>query len=177
MLAKLFCLPYEVLYEPQLNKREYEIEPLTPNQKKNFESYFKADIMLYDYFNKSLHYKIEDYGREKFYEEVDKLKVWQNKKLFLIIFQQAVYAKCEEDVEHCMWKKPPKMTASDLNIKAIQGEKMKVQDFIDLMDENFGWCSNPYNPYTQMKIWQKTGKMTYSDECNYKQDILNNFEL
>ena len=64
-----------------------------------------------------------------------------------------------------MWKKPPKMTTSDLNIKSIPGQKMKVQDFIDLMDENFGWCSNPYNPYTQMKIWQKTGKMTYSDEC------------
>ena len=75
MLAKLFCLPYEVLYEPQLNKREYEIEPLTPTQKKNFETYFKADIMLYDYFNKSLHHKIEDYGRKEFYEEVEKLKV------------------------------------------------------------------------------------------------------
>jgi hypothetical protein len=82
LLAKLFCLPYEVLYEPQLNKREYEIEPLKPNQKKNFENYFKSDIMLYDYFNKSLHYKIEDYGREKFYEEVDKLKVRLNYKQF-----------------------------------------------------------------------------------------------
>ena len=84
LLAKLFCLPYEVLYEPQLNKREYEIEPLTPNQKKNFENYFKADIMLYDYFNKSLHYKIEDYGREKFYQEVDKLKVEEDFNILII---------------------------------------------------------------------------------------------
>ncbi|CAG5112986.1 Oidioi.mRNA.OKI2018_I69.chr2.g7138.t1.cds [Oikopleura dioica] len=163
LLAKLFCLPYEVLYEPQLNKREYEIEPLTPTQKKNFETYFKADIMLYDYFNKSLHHKIEDYGREKFHQEVEKLK--------------AVYEKCEEDVKHCLWKKAPRMNPEDLKITAVPGEKMKVQDFIDLMDENFGWCSNPFNPYTQLKLWQKTGKMTYGDECNYKQDILNNFEL
>ena len=75
LLAKLFCLPYEVLYEPQLKQHKYEGEPLTANQKKNFESFFRTDIMLYDYFNKSLHHKIEDFGREKVNEEVEKLKV------------------------------------------------------------------------------------------------------
>lgn len=69
------------------------------------------------------------------------------------------------------------MSPEDLKITAVPGKKMKVQDYIDLMDENFGWCSNPFNPYTQLKLWQKTGKMTYEDECNYKQDILNNLEL
>ena len=85
--------------------------------------------------------------------------------------------KCEENYEACYWKGAPKMTAADLNVKEVHGQKIKVQDFIDLMDDNFGWCSNPYSPYAQLKLWQETGEMTFSDECNYKEEILNNFEL
>ena len=54
LLADLLCIPYEVLYTPRRNSRDYETEDLTPAQTKTFEKFFKQDIIMYDYFNKTL---------------------------------------------------------------------------------------------------------------------------
>ena len=37
--------------------------PLTPKQMSNFEKYNKVDIELYNFFNASLHEKIDAFGR------------------------------------------------------------------------------------------------------------------
>ena len=68
LLAKILCVPYEVLYVESRNSREYEVQPLTGNQQTNFERFFKQDIMLYDFFNQSLHRKIDEFGKEVYFE-------------------------------------------------------------------------------------------------------------
>ena len=57
-------VPYEVLYVEMLNTRKYEVEPLSDRQEKHFREYFKQDILLYDFFNQSLHRKIENFGTQ-----------------------------------------------------------------------------------------------------------------
>ena len=64
LLAHVLCVPYEVLYITSKNSRKYEVEPLSPSQQKNFETYFKQDLMLYDFFNQSLHRKVEEFGHD-----------------------------------------------------------------------------------------------------------------
>ena len=54
LLADILCIPYEVLYTPRRNSRDYEQDELTHTQMSTFKSFFKQDIMLYDFFNKTL---------------------------------------------------------------------------------------------------------------------------
>lgn len=64
LLSHVLCVPYEVLYIESKNSRAYDVEPLTAQQMKNFKKYFKQDYMMYDYFNKTLHRKVEEFGRK-----------------------------------------------------------------------------------------------------------------
>ena len=54
LLADILCVPYEVLYTPGRNARSYEKHELTSSQMTTFRAFFKQDIALYDYFNKTL---------------------------------------------------------------------------------------------------------------------------
>jgi len=69
LLADILCVPYKVLFVKARNHGSYEIEPLTENQQKNFNLFFKQDRMLYEYFNKSLHEKIENFGYDRMKSE------------------------------------------------------------------------------------------------------------
>ena len=69
LLSQVLCVPYEVLYVESRNSRHYEVDPLSDRQMKHFNTYFKQDIMLYDFFNKSLHRKIEAFGHEVIFKE------------------------------------------------------------------------------------------------------------
>lgn len=63
-MAQILCVPYTVLYLEPINERKYELTPLSKKQKENFQKFFKQDLMLYDYFNETLHKKIEAFGTE-----------------------------------------------------------------------------------------------------------------
>jgi len=45
------------------NKKDYEVPQLTQKQLATFEKYNKVDIELYNFFNASLHEKIDAFGR------------------------------------------------------------------------------------------------------------------
>ena len=64
LLAHVLCVPYEVLYITSKNTRKYEVEPLSDSRMEIFETFFKQDLMLYDYFNQSLHRKVAEFGHE-----------------------------------------------------------------------------------------------------------------
>ena len=64
LLSHVLCAPYSVLYVESKNSRKYEAPPLTNKQTANFEHFFKQDILLYDYFNKTLHQKVEAFGHK-----------------------------------------------------------------------------------------------------------------
>ena len=54
LLADKLCIPYEVLYTPRRNSRDYELDPIDETQMDIFNEYFKQDIIMYDYFNQTL---------------------------------------------------------------------------------------------------------------------------
>jgi len=64
LLSHVLCVPYEVLYITSKNSRHYEVEPLNEERMKTFKTYFKQDIMLYDFFNQSLHRKVAEFGHD-----------------------------------------------------------------------------------------------------------------
>jgi len=64
LLAPILCAPYHVFYVESKNSRDYEVEPLSTKQMEIFKQFFKQDYMLYDYFNKTLHRKVEEFGHD-----------------------------------------------------------------------------------------------------------------
>ena len=43
------------------------------------------------------------------------------------------------------------------------------------MDENFGSCKNPGNPYNRVQNFVKTGELDYQ-HCGFKDNIVKNFQ-
>ena len=66
LLKHLVCVPYSVLFTQQLNSKSYPKPPLSENQVKIFNSFFKQDLMLYSHFEQKLKKKIEEFGKEVF---------------------------------------------------------------------------------------------------------------
>ena len=58
LLADLMCIPYEVLWTKRRNSKDYFQEPLNEAQMEIFKTFFKQDYMIYDYFNQTLHGKL-----------------------------------------------------------------------------------------------------------------------
>ena len=52
--------------------------------------------------------------------------------------------------------------------------KITATEYLKIMEDNYGACSNPGNPYTKVKKWLQTGKL--SQDCGTSRDILNNIE-
>lgn len=82
---------------------------------------------------------------------------------------EQIFKKCNA-AGNCTFPKGPKM---DEEIKHTGHHKLTATEYIAIMDENFGWCDNPYNPYTKVKEWLNTGELDYAN-CNFKDDILEN---
>ena len=53
-------------------------------------------------------------------------------------------------------------------------QKMTATQYLKIMDENYGFCDNPGNPYFKIKKWLQTGKLV--NECGTDHDILTNIE-
>ena len=64
LMKHMLCAEYEHLYQESTNVRKYEIEPLNAERQATFEEFHKTDTLMYDYFNASLHRKIEAFGHE-----------------------------------------------------------------------------------------------------------------
>jgi len=52
--------------------------------------------------------------------------------------------------------------------------KITATEYLKIMDENFGSCTNPGNPYTKVKTWLETGELP--QDCGTAHDILENIE-
>ena len=83
---------------------------------------------------------------------------------FELIKLKAVYKKCSNNPKKCKFDKA----------KAKEGSKrpfqpMQVDDFLILMENNYGTCPNPGNQYYKMKI----GKL--DPECSKDAELKRNF--
>ena len=85
---------------------------------------------------------------------------------------QSVFKSCEEfkNCTHVEVHRPFTKNATFTN-----HTKLTTHEFIQIMDENYGACSNPDQPYTRVKWWIETGKLDYN-HCKYKHDLVKNFE-
>ena len=79
LLAELLCVPYKVIWQKQLNPRKYEKPTLRADLEEKFNNHFKTDIIIYNYFEKILQKKIDDFGRDRMEQEILKMtKVFEN---------------------------------------------------------------------------------------------------
>ena len=79
---------------------------------------------------------------------------------------KAVFKKCSRNSSKCKFDKA---VANDASKRARQ--PIKVDDFLTLMENNYGTCPNSGNQYYKMKI----GKL--DPECEKDQSMKSNFEF
>ncbi|CAG5103908.1 Oidioi.mRNA.OKI2018_I69.chr1.g994.t2.cds [Oikopleura dioica] len=155
LLAHLMCVEYSTLYREYANKKDYEVPPLTPKQMSNFEKYNKVDIELYNFFNASLHEKIDAFGRVRMRTE--------------IILAKRAYQKCAKSkTDECLHNhhRPKGMP------KKME-PRLKLSTFVDLMERYEGKCNHASNnAYVQAKKMLETG--TWDNECEHGREMLEN---
>ena len=64
LLKHMLCAEYSMLYKESTNRRHYKIEPLNEERQAIFNKFHESDTLMYNYFNASLHRKIEAFGHE-----------------------------------------------------------------------------------------------------------------
>ncbi|CBY31914.1 unnamed protein product [Oikopleura dioica] len=64
LLKHMLCADYRMLYKESTNSRDYVIEPLNAERQAIFDKFHETDTLMYNYFNASLHRKIEAFGHE-----------------------------------------------------------------------------------------------------------------
>ena len=112
---------------------------------------------MYSFFNISLQRKIEKFGKHKMKIELEKIK---------LIFKQ-----CQKNSTLCEIKKKSKNVVKHRNRAGISITPLK---YIKLMDENWGFCDNPANPYN--KIISISASRTFNVTCPWTDDsIAKNF--
>ena len=158
LLADKLCIPYEVLYTPRRNSRDYELDPIDETQMDIFNEYFKQDIIMYDYFNQTLQgkspsvttkdnsylAKIDAFGRERMAYEVGQMR--------------ALFSSCQKNKGKCNFhrkKRPPPPRRPRV--------KMEPATFLHLMEENYGTCDNPGSSYQKLKTLNFTAACEWSD--------------
>ncbi|CAG5112934.1 Oidioi.mRNA.OKI2018_I69.chr2.g7097.t1.cds [Oikopleura dioica] len=146
LMKHMLCAEYEHLYQESTNVRKYEIEPLNAERQATFEEFHKTDTLMYDYFNASLHRKIEAFGHEKMKEEIQKAK--------------DTFTSCAEGIIDCsaknlLLKRKPAET------EIVEYPKMKLSEFLDITEQGHGACTNPGHPFTNAKMLYETGSWNY----------------
>ena len=84
-----------------------------------------------------------------------------------------LYAECGKNPAKCDYERNHKLVDSTYT----GHKKIKAEEYIKIMDENYGSCTNEGNPYTKIKEWIKTGVLNYSECSEWANDIEANFEL
>ena len=103
--------------------------------------------MTYDYFNQSLHRKIENFGRERMRRELSKI--------------QQVFTDCKNDPNSCVFEK---LDREKKISEKIDFETLTASKYLKYMDDNWGWCENPYNPYNKIRDLEYSGKFNFTCE-------------
>ena len=83
-----------------------------------------------------------------------------------LIKLKAVYKKCSKNPSKCKSEKATKNKAPKRTHQPI-----KVEDFLTMMENNYGTCPNPGNQYYKLK----TGK--FDPKCGKDQSMKRNFEF
>ena len=168
LLADIMCIPYEVLWAERQKELDYYKEPLNERQMEIFKTFFKQDYMVYDHFNKTLYSKLIMLDRIQLAELISAkiASFGQEKMKYELMKLKAVYKKCSKDASKCKLDKGVPNQASKR-----KHQPMKVEDFLTLMENNYGTCPNPGNQYYKMK----TGKL--DPKCGKDQSMKRNFEF
>ena len=84
LMKRLLCWQMEDILYLKLNERQDKV--LTANVRENVRRWNKADVLLFEYFNKSFRKKIEKEG-ESFYKELNifRQKNWEIKRTYSLI--------------------------------------------------------------------------------------------
>ena len=130
--------------------------------------------MLYDFFNQSLHRKVEEFGHDVSIFNIKNknfTKIFQRMKKELKKIKK-LYSDCAKN--GCKEKRMFPAEAKNLTGSRYVHEKLKASEYLKIMEENFGSCENPGNPYQQVKIWRETDDLT--SDCGTAADILRNIE-
>ena len=64
LLAQILCCSYKVLFVEASNSRNYVVPPLSESQEENFKNLNKQDYQMYEYFNRTLHRKVAEFGHQ-----------------------------------------------------------------------------------------------------------------
>ena len=145
--------PLKVLFVKSRNHGSYAVEPLSDRQSKNFKNFFAADIAMYRFFNISLQRKIEKFGTNRMEIELEKIKL--------------IFKKCQKNPTLCEFQKKPKKSLKNQDKAGIPITPLK---YIELMDENWGFCDNPANPYK--KILSISANRTFNVTCPWTDDSI-----
>ena len=83
------------------------------------------------------------------------------------VYDDCAKAGCEESK---MFERIPKAESVNRTIH----RKITATEYLKIMDDNFGSCTNPGNPYTKVKKWLETDELVM--DCGTSRDILENIE-
>lgn len=64
LLKHMLCCEYVDLFVRNQNVKKYEKQALTAEQMKIFKDFHQADLQMYEFFEESMHRKIEAFGKE-----------------------------------------------------------------------------------------------------------------
>ena len=76
---------------------------------------------------------------------------------------EEVFTQCEKEKDCGKIAPIRKKTKSP---EMVNYDPLKTSEYIKLMDDNFGWCENPYQPYQIVKNWMLTGE--FPEACKNK---------
>ena len=114
LLKHMLCADYKMLYKKNTNSRKYEIKPLNDERQAIFDKFHKADILMYNYFNASLHRKIETFGKRRMESEIKVAK--------------AIFSACAKEKIDCSAKKK----RESANTKIIKTPRIKLSEYLKL---------------------------------------------
>ena len=87
---------------------------------------------------------------------------------------KSVFSTCAE-FSNCTKIAPLRSKTPESELKRKKYPPLTSKEYLKIMDENFGSCKNPGNPYNRVQNFVKTGKLDYQ-HCGFKDNILKNFQ-
>ena len=141
LLAKLLCVPYEVLWQKTLNPRHYEKPILRPDLTDKFNAHFAVDLAIYDHFKHVLMQKITDFGAERMSAEVAKMNT--------------IFHSCNLNKDRCRFERQPVRVR-----QYAPNVKPSLKYYLNEAESGFGQCPYANSPYQMARRYDETGKLT-----------------
>ena len=87
---------------------------------------------------------------------------------------KSVFSLCAE-FSNCTKIAPVRAKTPEAKLVRKKYPMLSAQEYLKIMDENFGSCDNPGNPYNRVQNFVETGSLEY-ENCGFKGDLRKNIE-